>query len=152
MALWDVQDRLRHPNDLNMPFGFKKKALIKDGKDQWIHSKNTIQYPSAHITNKIYNANDLKSPLDREQAMLQGVVFNNNKRANTTFSPNKNLLNDAQLQLKDSKWEKKNQLNVDKNNGGVQLILPQSLTKNIKTCISKWMLNYSLLIKNIISV
>ena len=84
--------------------------------------------------------------------MLQGVVFNNNKRANTTFSPNKNLLNDAQLQLKDSKWEKKNQLNVDKNNGGVQLILPQSLTKNIKTCISKWMLNYSLLIKNIISV
>ena len=23
MALWDVQDRLRHPNDLNMPFGFK---------------------------------------------------------------------------------------------------------------------------------
>ena len=66
MALWDVQDRLRHPNDLNMPFGFKKKALIKDGKDQWIHSKNTIQYPSAHITNKIYNANDLKSPLDRE--------------------------------------------------------------------------------------
>ena len=46
--------------------------------------------------------------------MLQGVVFNNNKRANTTFSPNKNLLNDAQLQLKDSKWEKKNQLNVDK--------------------------------------
>ena len=64
--------------------------------------------------------------------MLQGVVFNNNKRANTTFSPNKNLLNDAQLQLKDSKWEKKNQLNVDKNNGGVQLILPQSLTKKYK--------------------
>ncbi|MGX0910068.1 YfhO family protein [Staphylococcus caprae] len=132
MALWDVQDRLRHPNDLNMPYGFKKKALVKDGKDQWIHSKNTTHYPSAHITNKIYNTKDLKSPLDREQAMLEGVVFNNNKRANTTFSPNKNLLNDAQLQLKDSKWEKKNQLNVNKNNGGVQLTLPQSLTKKYK--------------------
>ena len=32
MALWDVQDRLRHPNDLNMPFGFKRKRLSKMGK------------------------------------------------------------------------------------------------------------------------
>ena len=40
--------------------------------------------------------------------MLQGVVFDNNtKSVNTTFSPNKNLLNDAQLQLKDSQWKKK---------------------------------------------
>lgn len=47
--------------------------------------------------------------------MLQGVVFDNNtKSVNTTFSPNKNLLNDAQLQLKDSQWKKKNQLKVDK--------------------------------------
>ncbi|CZR99277.1 hypothetical protein CDFC105_64103 [Clostridioides difficile] len=28
MSLWDVQDRLRHPDDLNMPYGFKKKELI----------------------------------------------------------------------------------------------------------------------------
>ncbi|MBC3079616.1 YfhO family protein [Staphylococcus capitis] len=133
MALWNVQDRLRHPNDLNMPYGFKKKNLIKDGKDQWIHSKNTISYPSAHITHKVYDSNNLKSPLDREQAMLQGVVFDNNtKSVNTTFSPNKNLLNDAQLQLKDSQWKKKNQLKVDKNNGGVQLTLPHSLTKKYK--------------------
>ena len=31
MALWNVQDRLRHPNDLNMPYGFKK-ILSKMGK------------------------------------------------------------------------------------------------------------------------
>ena len=30
MSLWDVQDRLRHPDDLNMPYGFKKKELITD--------------------------------------------------------------------------------------------------------------------------
>ena len=23
-AMWDVQDRFRHPNDLNMPYGFKR--------------------------------------------------------------------------------------------------------------------------------
>ena len=83
--------------------------------------------------------------------MLQGVVFDNNtKSVNTTFSPNKNLLNDAQLQLKDSQWKKKNQLKVDKNNGGVQLTLPHSLTKKYKECISKWMLKCSLLIRNIV--
>ena len=31
-----------------------------------------IDYPSAHVTNHIYNSDDLKSPLDREQAMLKG--------------------------------------------------------------------------------
>ena len=25
MSLWNVQDRLRHPDDLNMPYGFKRK-------------------------------------------------------------------------------------------------------------------------------
>ena len=133
MALWNVQDRLRHPNDLNIPYGFKKKDLIIVWKAQCMHAKNTISYTSALNTLTVSNSNDLKSPLDREQAMLQGVVFDNNKKsANTKFSPNKNLLNDAQLQLKDSQWEKKSQLNVDKNNGGVQLTLPQSLTKKYK--------------------
>ena len=85
-----------------------KERSYQRWKDQWIHSKNTISYPSAHITHKVYDSNNLNSPLDREQAMLQGVVFDNNtKSVNTTFSPNKNLLNDAQLQLKDSQWKRK---------------------------------------------
>lgn len=37
-----------------------------------------IDYPSAHVTNHIYNSDDLKSPLDREQAMLKGIVLNDN--------------------------------------------------------------------------
>ena len=45
MALWNVQDRLRHPNDLNMPYGFKEKRSYQRWEDQWIHSKNTISYP-----------------------------------------------------------------------------------------------------------
>ena len=74
-ALWNVQDRFRHPNDLNIPYGFKKIDTIKYGNDTLIHSKNTINYPAAHVTNKVFNASDLKSPLDREQAMLQGIVL-----------------------------------------------------------------------------
>ena len=30
----------------------------------------------------------LKSPLDREQAMLKGVVLNHKSQANTDFKPN----------------------------------------------------------------
>ena len=44
-AMWDVQDRFRHPNDLNMPYGFKKVDTINNGSDKLIHSENTINYP-----------------------------------------------------------------------------------------------------------
>ena len=49
-----------------------------------------IDYPSTHVTNHIYNSDDLKSPLDREQAMLKGIILNDNsEKANTSFKPNK---------------------------------------------------------------
>ena len=31
-ALWNVQDRLRHPEDQNMTYGFEKKDMILNGK------------------------------------------------------------------------------------------------------------------------
>ena len=132
MSLWDVQDRLRHPNDLNMPYGFKKKELITDKKDQWIHSVNIMNYPSAHITNKKYDTKELKSPLDREQAMLNGVVFNNKTQGNTPFKPNTNLLSNANQSLNNADWIGSNHLKVNQNNGGVTLNLPKSIVKNYK--------------------
>ncbi|RIO47380.1 YfhO family protein, partial [Staphylococcus pasteuri] len=133
MALWGVEDRLRHPNDLNMPYGFKKKALINDSDDQWIHSHNMMHYPAAHITNKIYDAKDLKSPLDQEQAMLQGVVFNQkDDKSNTSFSSNPNLLSHTKRTLVNAKRLDNNHIEVTKNNGGIHLQLPQSISKQYK--------------------
>lgn len=132
MSLWDVQDRLRHPDDLNMPYGFKKKELITDKKDQWIHSVNTINYPSAHITNKIYDARKLKSPLDREQAMLKGVVLNHKSQANTDFKPNPNLLSNAKQNINHANWIDSKHLKVKQHNGGVTLNLPRNIVKNYK--------------------
>lgn len=132
MSLWDVQDRLRHPDDLNMPYGFKKKELITDKKDQWIHSVNTINYPSAHVTNKIYDPKTLKSPLDREQAMLKGVVLNHKSQANTDFKPNTNLLSNAKQNLNHANWIDSKHLKVKQNNGGVTLNLPRNIVKNYK--------------------
>ena len=132
-ALWNVQDRLRHPEDQNMPYGFKKKDTILNGKDTLIHSENTIDYPAAHVTNRIYNSNDLKSPLDREQAMLKGIVLNGQpEKANTSFKSNQNLLDKANMSTNDSTWHNHNHLTVQKDNGGVTLSLPKSVANQYK--------------------
>ncbi|WP_180548760.1 YfhO family protein [Staphylococcus haemolyticus] len=132
-ALWNVQDRLRHPEDQNMTYGFEKKDMILNGKNTLIHSKNMIDYPSAHVTNHIYNSDDLKSPLDREQAMLKGIVLNDNsEKANTSFKANKNLLNKSKMSTKNATWKNQNHLKVHKDNGGVTLKLPESVANQYK--------------------
>lgn len=132
MSLWNVKDRIRRPNDLNMPYGFKQHQRIKDGKAEFIHSKNEIDYPSAHITSKVYDQSDLKSPLDKEQAMLQGVTFQDDKHVNASFKANDNLLSQAQQSMQDAYINNKEQLVVTKNNGGIEFKLPQSVAKQYK--------------------
>ena len=130
MALWDVNDRIRRPEDKNMPYGFSKHSTIKHSNDEsFIHSKNKIDYPSAHITNKVFNKKDLKSPLDKEQAMLQGVVFDQTDAypTNQQFTPNKNLLAETSTHLVNAKRTHKNKLSVSKDGGGIQYKLPPSI-------------------------
>ncbi|WP_145373042.1 YfhO family protein [Staphylococcus cohnii] len=130
MALWDVNDRIRRPEDKNMPYGFSKHSTIKHSNDEsFIHSKNKIDYPSAHITNKVFNKKDLKSPLDKEQAMLQGVVFDQTDAypTNQQFTPNKNLLAETSTHLVNAKHTHKNKLSVSKDGGGIQYKLPPSI-------------------------
>lgn len=130
MALWDVNDRIRRPENKNMPYGFSKHSTIKHSNDEsFIHSKNKIDYPSAHITNKVFNKKDLKSPLDKEQAMLQGVVFDQTDAypTNQQFTPNKNLLAETSTHLVNAKRTHKNKLSVSKDGGGIQYKLPPSI-------------------------
>lgn len=132
MAMWNVEDRIRQTKDQNLPYGFKSIQNVKDQSVTWEHSRNTINYPSAHITNKIYNTKDLKSPLDKEQAMLQGVVLDDNTKANSQFSANPNLLSKASQSLNDANWTDKQHLTVNKNNGGLTLKLPSSYAERYK--------------------
>lgn len=130
MALWDVNDRIRRPEDKNMPYGFSKHSTIKHSDDEsFVHSTNKINYPSAHITNKVFNKKDLKSPLDKEQAMLQGVVFDQTDAypTNQQFTPNKNLLAETSTHLVNAKRTQKNKLSVSKDGGGIQYKLPTSI-------------------------
>lgn len=39
--------------------------------------ENTLNLPSVKVTNHIYDKGSLKTPIDREHAMLDGVVLDN---------------------------------------------------------------------------
>lgn len=134
MALWDVNDRIRRPQDLNMTYGFESEDVIKHADNEFfIHSTNQTPYPSAHITDKVYSSKQLKSPMDQEQAMLQGVVFNGqNTQANSDFKPNENLLSHSSSSLKDAHRDDKNNLIVTNDNGGITYHLPPSLAYKYK--------------------
>ncbi|PHK50717.1 YfhO family protein [Staphylococcus edaphicus] len=133
MALWDVNDRIRRPDDLNMPYGFTQKDTVHHSKQEsFIHSVNHINYPSAHITDNVYSPKDLKSPLDKEQAMLQGVVFDDHTSANKRFAPNNNLIDHASASLNNAHRIRNHQLVVEKDNGGLRYQLPKSITNKYK--------------------
>ncbi|MBE5660543.1 YfhO family protein [Staphylococcus sp. SS21] len=134
MSLWNVNDRIRTNRDDNLPYGFQIVSERTENKARWIHSKNTIQYPSAHITNKVFSNKELKSPLDNEQAMLQGVISNNANDANTHFKTNKNLLADSTIKVNDATWQSstKHLLKVKQKNGGLIIKLPKSVSNQYK--------------------
>ncbi|MBE5673900.1 YfhO family protein [Staphylococcus sp. SS35] len=134
MSLWNVNNRIRTNRDDNLPYGFQIVSERTENKARWIHSKNTIQYPSAHITNKVFSNKELKSPLDKEQAMLQGVISNNANDANTHFKANKNLLSDTTIKVNDATWQSstKHLLKVKQKNGGLIIKLPKSISNQYK--------------------
>lgn len=134
LSLWNVNDRIRVNHDDNLPYGFKINSEHKDNKVRWIHSKNSIHYPSAHITNKVFSNKELKSPLDKEHAMLQGIISNNAKDANTHFIANKNLLSKSTIKLNDATWQSstKHLLKVKQKNGGLTIQLPKSVSNQYK--------------------
>ena len=80
MALWDVRDRIRTSEDQLMPYGFKHQQDFKTESRTFEHSTADFNYPAAHLTKKVFKPSQLKSPLDREQAYLTGVVFSDHVR------------------------------------------------------------------------
>ncbi|MGV3042692.1 YfhO family protein [Staphylococcus rostri] len=129
-ALWGVTDRIRKGNDLSLPYGMERKETFKDRIVTWTRSHNTIDYPAAHLTSKIFDDSDLKSPLDREHAMLEGVVIDGEK-ANTPFYENPNLVKFAEITPRNAK-QKGFQLTVDKDLGGLDITLSPDLPARYK--------------------
>ncbi|UXR70376.1 YfhO family protein [Staphylococcus sp. IVB6246] len=129
-ALWGVSDRIKKGDDPSIAFGMKPEEQIQEGNTTWLHSQNTFHYPAAHLTSKVYDEKDLKSPLDREHAMLQGVVLNGESK-NTTFKANPNLLKTATITPRDAEKDG-NRLKVKKTLGGLDISMPANAQKQYK--------------------
>lgn len=129
-ALWGVSDRIKKDDDPSIAFGMKPKEQIQEGKTTWLHSRNTFHYPAAHLTSKVYDEKDLKSPLDCEHAMLQGVVLDGESK-NTTFKANPNLLKTAMITPRDAEKDG-NRLKVKKTLGGLDISMPADAQKQYK--------------------
>ncbi|UXR72442.1 MULTISPECIES: YfhO family protein [unclassified Staphylococcus] len=129
-ALWGVSDRIKKGDDPSIAFGMKPEEQIQEGNTTWLHSQNTFHYPATHLTSKVYDEKDLKSPLDREHAMLQGVVLNGESK-NTTFKANPNLLKTATITPRDAEKDG-NRLKVKKTLGGLDISMPANAQKQYK--------------------
>lgn len=128
MALWDVRDRIRTSEDQLMPYGFKHYQDFETESRTFEHSTADFNYPAAHLTKKVFKPSQLKSPLDREQAYLTGVVFlDHDQKPTSHFTPNQNLLNYAKPELNHARQGKEHQLKVDKNRGGITYHLPKHI-------------------------
>ncbi|WP_248680340.1 YfhO family protein [Staphylococcus chromogenes] len=131
MALWDAKDRFKNPKDDNLPYGFETEKIV-DGKDnQYQYSKDMIHYPSTHITNKVFDPKDLKSPIDREHAMLQGVVLNDGTKPNSQIQESTNYKSLVETNTKDADFKEGQRfLKVAKDEGGLELKVPKTVAED----------------------
>lgn len=130
MALWNAKDRFKNPEDENIPYGFKTEKIIKGKTNQYQYSKDQIHYPSTHITDKVYDAKDLKTPIDREHAMLKGVVLEDGTKANSHVQKSTNYASLVDTTTKDAHFvDGHEKLKVTENKGGLEFKLPKDIAK-----------------------
>ena len=89
--------------------------------------KNTKLLPYVRTTDNIYSKDGLQFAIDKEHAMLDGVVANDQGEAFNSHS--ENLLSSATLQYNNSKMTEEGLLHVTKDDGGIILNLPKGTMK-----------------------
>lgn len=121
-SLFSVRYMMLKNYQNNLPSYFKK---IKSSGQYGIY-ENTLNLPSVKVTDSIYNSKKLTTAIDREHAMLKGVILNNEGTSYKAKAPN--LLNQSSLSYKNLKHLNGNVYKVIGDKGGTLTIhLPQSL-------------------------
>ncbi|MCI2773219.1 YfhO family protein [Staphylococcus petrasii] len=106
----------------NLPEHFQK---IKTSGQYTIY-ENKLNLPSVKVTNNIYNSKSLTTAIDREHAMLDGVIMENKGTKYTAKAPD--LLNKVDMQSQNIKKLGKHKYKVVGGKGGtITLHVPTSL-------------------------
>ncbi len=103
------------------PANFKK--VQQNG--QYIIYENQYPLPAVRVSRQYYRAEDLTTPIDREHAMLDGVVLEHQGQAYPHQA--RNLVHDIEMTTRDAKRTHSDAFTVTEPNGGVTLQLPKSL-------------------------
>lgn len=130
-SLFNVDYTIKAKDDLHYPALSKRIDSFKD-QDEYFHIyENTEKLPSARVVNNIYNDTHLDSPLEKEHAMLNGIITND-KKSNKQIKPPNDLLKSANISYNNASYNGKH-LTVNKNGGGLTIDLPKNTAEKYKT-------------------
>lgn len=122
-SLFNVKYLVRKDYQKDIPSNFK---LIQSLGKYRIYENQQMLSP-VRLTNNIYSASDLTEPIDREHAMISGVVVKG--KGNSTIQPADNLLSKSTVKTSGAAWTAKNQLKVNPPSGGLIIQLPKKALK-----------------------
>lgn len=121
-SLFSVRYMMLKDYQGNLPAYFKK---IKTSGQYTIY-ENSLNLPSVKVTNNIYHSKSLNTAIDREHAMLNGVVMD--KKGTSYKSSSPNLLSKVDIQHQNIKLNGKHRYKVTGEQGGtIKLHLPKHL-------------------------
>ncbi|WP_414056093.1 YfhO family protein [Macrococcus equi] len=127
-SLMNVRYLVRKAYQTDIPENFK---LIANNGKYKIY-ENTKMIPLVRITQNIINSKDLSTPIDREHAMLEGIVLDD-LPTNYSIEKSSNLLPSMNVKTSGAEWIKENQiLKINPPSGGLVIEIPHSLRKQYK--------------------
>lgn len=92
---------------------------------QYVMYENQYPLPAVRVSHQYYNGEDLTTPIDREHAMLDGVVLDH--QGQTYPQQAQNLVHEVEVTTHDAQRTASDRLTVTEPNGGVTLQLPDTL-------------------------
>ncbi|UBH14031.1 YfhO family protein [Macrococcus armenti] len=132
-SLFNVNQIVRENESITIPYGYERGNLYAENdlsKKYYVYN-NTHPLPFVRVTDKVFDAKDLKQPIDREHAMLDGVVLNDAKAANSKVKPTANLKDNVKENLRGASLNGE-KLVVTTENGGITYKLNKDKIKNAK--------------------
>lgn len=126
-SLWSTKYLMKKSYEKESPAN--SKVVSDDGKYQILKNKEML--PAVKVTNKYYNQKQLKTPLDEEHAMINGVITDSHSSDYSQIKNAPNLLNQTNITERNSKY-KNNILTVPKNGDGLTITLPKEIAKKYK--------------------
>lgn len=116
-SLFNVDDYISPKQDA--PHMFEKVKIFSAPDNVYYKYRNKLPLDSARVMTSVYDPSLLKTPLDREHAMLTGVIKETN---HSSPFENAKLIDDYQISYRNTEL-KNGQINVLKDGGGITIHL-----------------------------